>query len=66
MCFMAQDNQVSTNFDNEELLEAFNELFLKFKDLNASYKCLKTEKENLQCELTISHSTQLDSLMIYF
>ena len=35
MCFMGVDseNQVSSN-ENEELLDAFNELFIKFKNLN--------------------------------
>jgi len=50
-------HKVSNISENEELLDAFNELFMKFKKLNASHKCLKIENEKLQCELISSHST---------
>jgi hypothetical protein len=63
MCFMGLDNedQVSPNV-NEELLDAFNELFLKFKQLNSSYKILKNENKNLNNALISPHISEINNL----
>ena len=63
MCFMGIDkeNQVSTN-DNEELLNAFNELYIKFKQLNSSYKLLKIENDKLNNDLVSPYASEIDSL----
>jgi len=59
MCFMAQDNEVS---ENSELLDAFNELYEKFKRLKVSHRFLKSENERLNFELVTSHSSQVEDL----
>jgi FtsZ-binding cell division protein ZapB len=63
MCFMGVDseNQVSSN-ENEELLDAFNELFIKFKNLNSSYKLLKIENDKLNNDLVSPHASEIDNL----
>jgi prefoldin subunit 5 len=55
------DKQVS-NTENEELLEAFNELFLKFKELNSSYKLLKSENELLHENLGSLNNSEINKL----
>ena len=50
MCFMAQENQVSDYFDQEELLDAFNDLFCEFKKEKVKNKDLMKNNEKLCIE----------------
>jgi uncharacterized coiled-coil DUF342 family protein len=61
MCFMAIDNDDQVS-NNEELLDAFNELFLKYKQLNSSYKLLKNENENLNKTLVSPYTSEIENL----
>jgi FtsZ-binding cell division protein ZapB len=62
MCFMGYETEVSTSNDNEELLEAFNELFLKFKQLNSAYKVLKSENDTLNSVCISSQTIEINDL----
>jgi len=44
ICFMAQEDKVTEFMDNNELLDAFNELFFEFKKISAKTKDLKKKK----------------------
>jgi hypothetical protein len=46
MCFVAQEDSVS-QFDYDELFEAFNDLYAKFKSLSSKNKELKSENSTL-------------------
>jgi FtsZ-binding cell division protein ZapB len=61
MCFMADDDNDQVS-NNEELLDAFNELFLKYKKLSSSYKILKNENDCLNNTMFSPHLSEIDSL----
>ena len=58
MCFMTNDNDDQVS-NNEELLDAFNELYFKFKQLSSSYKLLKNENENLNNTLVSPYTSEI-------
>ena len=60
MCFMAQEDQVSDYFDQEELLDAFNELFCELEKEKLRNKDLMKNndellKENYFLKLKLYH-----------
>jgi len=62
MCFMAHEDEVCDSLEHSELLDAFNELFEKYKRLNVSHRFLKNENDRLNFELVTSHSSQIEEL----
>jgi len=62
MCFMGLENKEEVSHLNEELHDAFNELFLKFKNLNSSYKILKIENERLSKIMISPHDSEISIL----
>ena len=63
MYFMGvnSEERVSSS-DNLELLDAFNELYDKFKKINYSYKSMKNENDKLNNMLVSSHDSEIDKL----
>jgi len=59
---MGYETEVSTSNDNEELIDAFNELLIKFRNLNSAYKVLKNENDTLNNTLISPHSLEIDNL----
>ena len=62
MCFMANESDDDQVSNHDELLDAFNELFLKYKQLNSSFKILKNENENLNNTLVSPYASQIEDL----
>ena len=55
MCFMTKISEVSSldnvnDFSMDELLNAFNDLYLKYKSLNVKYKSLNRSFVDVSCE----------------
>jgi FtsZ-binding cell division protein ZapB len=59
---MGYETEVSTSFENEELIDAFNELFTRFKQLNSAYKVLKNENDTLNNVCISPHSIEISEL----